>query len=397
MGSLASSTRSRNISLGEIGRRKLRALGQALDLPEALIVQALEVFSMMSEPWGTWAAGDSPVWRNDISDDGSPFEFSASFDGAAPKLRMLTEPQRNPISSTSSWAAGLSFGERLKANGLADLSLFEEIADLFTPPGGPRARFSLWHASVLEEARPVLFKAYVNPCIRGSEAAPYIVEEALRRLGLGDAWHFLEPRLAPDFAAQLRYLSVDLAPADTARVKVYLACSKSAEAVQRLITGADNTQPNDAANWLSTLTGSHGPFDARPILTCFSFCRNVERPDVTVHVPIRCYVEHDGEAASRVSRLLSAQDAQRLSRALGAVSNRALDVGRGLLTYASLRREASVVRATVYLAPEVYGITSRGESTPPSQDTTSGVHKTIPPMKRPDMDQVQESIGRQSS
>ena len=376
MGLLASGTDARSASLGHIGQKKLRSLATALDLAEELTRQALDVFAMMSEPWGNWAVGDSPAWPNDISDDGTPFEFSASFDGAAPKLRMLVESQREPISPTSTWAAGLAFGQRLEARGLAELGLFEAIQDLFAPPVGARARFSLWHAAVLEQARPALFKAYLNPCILGPSGAPCVVEQALRRLGFADAWRFLEARLAPEFAARIVYFSVDLASAQTARVKVYLACSESAAAVQRLITGASNVQPDDAPRWLDALTGRQGPFRARPILTCFSFRHGVSSPDVTVHVPVRCYVRHDAEAAARVATMLSPADGLRLSRALEAVSNRALDVGRGLLTYASLRREASTVRVTVYVAPEAYSITSRRPSTPPPDDSISGVHRT---------------------
>jgi DMATS type aromatic prenyltransferase len=396
MGSIASS--AHGISLGEIGRKKLHSLAASLGLSETLTTRALDVFAMMSGSWGFWQLGDSPAWPNDISDDGTPFEFSASFDGASPRLRMLTESQVDPISATSSWTAGLSFGQRLGAKGLADLTLFQEIQDLFAPTGASRARFLLWHAAVLEEAQPVLYKAYLNPCVLGAASAPKVVEQALRRLGFDEAWRFLERRLAPEFAARIRYFSVDLEPAGSARVKVYLACSQSAKAVQRLIDGADNVQPGDAREWLEALTGSQGPFDSRPILSCFAFRRSAPVPDVTVHVPIRCYVKHDAEAVARVSALLSPADAARLSRSLGAVANRALDVGRGLLTYASLRREAAATRVTVYIAPEAYSITSRRPSVPPPSDSISGVHQTsqrAPLASYEDMGQVLALIQRQ--
>lgn len=379
MGSFAS-TQAHSVSLGALGRRKLRALAAALDLSDELTAQALEVFSLMSGSWGDWAVGDSPAWPNDISDDGTPFEFSASFDGGAPRLRMLAESQTEPISEHSSWAAGLLFGQRLRDRRLADMSVFEQVQDLFAPrSGAAQSRFSLWHAAVIEEGQPALFKAYLNPCLFGTGSAPYLVEQALRRLGFNDAWAFLEQCLADNSSAQIRYFSVDLAAPEEARVKVYVGCAESAQAVDQLIEGARNSEPGDAQRWLRTLTASQGPFDARPILSCFSFRRDLMTPDVTVHVPIRCYVKHDAEALERVSNLLTATDAGRLSRALNAVSDRPLNVGRGLLTYASLRREAAAVRVTVYLAPEAYSITSRRPSVPaPSSDFSSGVHKTLP-------------------
>jgi DMATS type aromatic prenyltransferase len=377
MGSLASSQVS-GITLGALGARKLRSLAAALELSDPLTARALEVFALMGASWADWALGDAPVWPNDISDDGTPFEFSASFDGAAPRLRMLVESQAEPISRTSSWAAGLALGERLRSAGLADLSMFDQIKDLFVPHSGAQGRFSLWHAAVVEQGQPALFKAYVNPCLFGMGSAPYVVEQALRRLGFEEAWRFVKERLASNSNAEIRYFSVDLEAAESARVKVYLGCSQSAAAVDRLIEGARNSRPSDAQQWLSTLTASQGPFDARPILNCFSFRREYTAPDVTVHVPIRCYVKHDAEALARVSDLLSSTDADRLSRALSAVSERPLNVGRGLLTYASMRREAESTRVTVYLAPEAYSITSRRPSVPPASGFSSGVHKTSP-------------------
>jgi hypothetical protein len=396
MGSLASSQIS-GVTLGALGARKLRALADALELSAPLTAQALDVFALMSASWADWAVGDVPVWPNDISDDGTPFEFSASFDGAAPRLRMLVESQSEPISRTSSWGAGLALGERLRSAGLADLSLFDQIRELFVPHSGAQGRFSLWHAAVVQQGQPALFKAYVNPCLVGMGSAPYVVEQALRRLGFDEAWRFVKERLASNSNVEIRYFSVDLEAPESARVKVYLGCSQSAAAVDRLIEGAQNSEPNDAQQWLAQLTASQGPFDARPILSCFSFRRGHAAPDVTVHVPIRCYVKHDTEALSRVSELLTEKDSDRLSRALSAVSERPLNVGRGLLTYASMRREAGATRVTVYLAPEAYSITSRRPSGPPASDCGSGVHKTLPRtvIRSSQMADVQALIVRQ--
>ena len=361
-------------TLGELGKKKVSALAAALGLSDEHCSHALRVFELMSSSWSDWAVGDAPAWPNDISDDGTPFEFSASFDGGVPRLRMLVESQTAPISRTSSWAAGLQLGQRLHALGLVDLSMFERVQGLFAPQAAQPARFSLWHAAVVQLDGPALFKAYLNPCLFGAQSAPYVVEQALRRLGFEDAWDFLEERLAASPGVEVRYFSVDLEAPDHARVKVYLGCSQSAKVVERLIAPAGNSEPHDAEHWLETLTASQGPFSARPILSCFSFRRGSASPDVTVHVPIRCHVKHDEEALSRVARVLTPPDAARLARALSAVSGRPLNVGRGLLTYASLRREAGVVRATVYLAPEAYAISSRRPTMPPP-GLTSGVHK----------------------
>ena len=350
MGSLASS-QAHSVSLGALGRRKLRALAAALDLSDELTAQALEVFSLMSGSWGDWAVGDSPAWPNDISDDGTPFEFSASFDGGAPRLRMLAESQTEPISEHSSWAAGLLFGQRLRDRRLADMSVFEQVQDLFAPrSGAAQGRFSLWHAAVIEEGQPALFKAYVNPCVSGPGSASYLVEQALHRLGFNDAWAFLEQCLADNSSAQIRYFSVDLAAPEEARVKVYVACAESAQAVDQLIEGARNSELGDAQRWLRTLTASQGPFDARPILSCFSFRRDLMTPDVTVHVPIRCYVKRRRGGVGSAFRTCSPRRTRGAPvagtecglRSAAQCWSRAFDVCASLKS-----REAAAVRVTV--------------------------------------------------
>ena len=79
------------------------------------------------------------------------------------------------------------------------------------------------------------------------------------------------------------------------------------------------------------------------------------------------------DAAQGIESLLTPTDADRLSRALIAVSERPLNVGRGLLTYASMRREGGATRVTVYLAPEAYSITSRRPSVPPVSGLNAGL------------------------
>lgn len=359
------------VSLRDLALDKLGPLCNALGLSSQKTKQAIDLFDLMSAPWNQWAAGETPPWRNDISDDGTPFEFSVAFDGARPALRMLVESQDGDPTPTSSWHAGLALAERLAHAGFADLSLLKEVQDLFAPGPQP-ARFSLWHASVLRESGSPLLKAYLNPQVLGAASAPLLVERALDRLDLGAAWDFLAPRVQdPRSGNELRYFAVDLDRPQEARVKIYVGRSDSASAIEELASGSNNLRAGDVRSWLGKLTGREGPYDARPVLCCFSFTRGALRPEVTLHVPVRSYVRHDGDAARRISDLLSADDSRTLERSLAAMARRPLSVARGLLTYASLRREANGLRTTVYLAPEVYSIASRRPSILPPASVAS--------------------------
>ncbi|HYO74676.1 MAG TPA: tryptophan dimethylallyltransferase family protein, partial [Archangium sp.] len=47
-------------------------------------------------------AGNAPRWPSDITDDGTPFEFSLAIDGEEPELRFLIEawtPERPTVAS----------------------------------------------------------------------------------------------------------------------------------------------------------------------------------------------------------------------------------------------------------------------------------------------------------
>lgn len=350
-------------SLREIGVSKLRALGRALELSEALVRSAVSVFDVMSTPWSALHAGDRPPWPNDITDDGSPFEFSVALDGRGCELRMLMESQSLPISATSSWDAGLSLQGRLRDAGLVSLERFQQVQDLFCPAPQSEARFSLWHAAVLTETGSPLFKCYLNPAIQGKVAAPHVVHEALSRLGLERASDVLSECLNRLAMPDVRYFALDLDQAESARVKVYVGSSESADEVEELLRGVANFAPGQATEWLSALTGRAGPFRARPILCCLAFTAARAQPTATLHVPIRCYVDNDEQAAERITSLLPPQAAKRLRRTLAAVADRPLAVGRGLLTYASLRPAPDRLRVTVYLAPEVYAIAAPRRAT----------------------------------
>jgi hypothetical protein len=343
--------------LADFGLHKLLSLSHGLRLSPGETLQAASVFEEISAAWGQRPVGSAPAWPSDITDDGTPFEFSVAFGSGSPRLRMLAEAQQAPFDVRSNWQAGLQLNTALQSMPHVDLTRFDRIADLFAPGEGRAARFALWHAAEFGDSQ-VILKAYVNPQIRGPGAAAGLIREALQRLECGHACDFVTELLGDHHANnEAVYFSLDLNAAAGARVKIYIAHGQAtAAAIEAQLSTCADYVPGDALAWIPALTGSKGPFTKRPILSCFAFAAQSKKSAITLHIPTRCYVANDADAAARVSGLLSPVDRQELRELLTGFSGRPLDVGRSLITYVSLRREGADLRITMYLAPEAYAI-----------------------------------------
>jgi hypothetical protein len=208
---------------------------------------------------------------------------------------------------------------------------------------------SLWHGVVLAEPKG-LFKAYVNPEIRGPEQAASRAGTAFRRLGLEDAWSFVEQRLSPEI--RLPFFSVDLVRRPDARVKLYLSAGNQ-QLVERLVRGT-TLDPTATIRWMDELTKGLPSDSERPPLVCLSFRPGGAVPDATVHVPIRCYVNNDQEALARTLPRLPPANRAQLEQAMAALAQRPLSQSRGILTYVSMRALDGNLRLTTYLAPGAY-------------------------------------------
>ncbi|CAM5296171.1 Prenyltransferase OS=Streptomyces antimycoticus OX=68175 GN=SSPO_059080 PE=4 SV=1 [Streptomyces antimycoticus] len=107
----------------------------------------------------------------------------------------------------------------------------------------------------------------------------------------------------------------------------------------------------------------------RPALTCHSFTETATGlpSGYTLHVPVRDYVRHDGEARERAVAVLHSHDmdSAALDRALAAVSPRPLGDGVGLIAYVALVHERGrPPRVTVYVSSEAYRTRPPRETVP---------------------------------
>jgi cytokinin dehydrogenase len=340
----------------ELAFLKLRTLCASLGR-SADFERLASVFRHMAEPWPDWRLDSGVPWTSDITDSGVPFELSVGFHGDEVELRFLLEAQSSTVTRTSTWQAGLEVNQRLAREYGADLSQFDAIAPLFAPIGDLPARFLLWHAAVLGANGKPRFKVYVNPAMLGAGAATRLLSQVFATLGKDDAFKALEALEASP--GVFEYFSLDLAPSDRARIKVYRSHPRAnargiAEALASL-----GTDSSEVECWLEELTGTSAALRARPVLTCHAFRPDRSEQEVTLHVPVRAYAESDAEALSRALRVVEGAQRKHLAKVVPALANGPLDESLGLLTYMSLRRGADgTLHTTAYLAPD-YGPSER--------------------------------------
>ncbi|HEY2764601.1 MAG TPA: tryptophan dimethylallyltransferase family protein [Pseudonocardiaceae bacterium] len=306
---------------------------------------------------GSRSVAEPAPWPSFVADDHTPVEFSLSFlRSERPELRFLVErlaPDVNAGRATR-W-----FTEQLAHRyGLA-LDRFDAVAGLFLP-AQPRGRFSLWHAVVLRADGRHHFKVYFDPTARGEDRAPALVAAALERLGLGAAGRTV---VAPAFGPGPRpdrfmFFSLDLHAGPLSRTKVYVAHHGAGPAdVERTTRAVPAAVPGAAAEFCRLVGGGQGRFDARPLLSCYSFLGDDgDSPSgYTLYLPIRDYAPDDKVARDRVATLLerNGADPMVLDRALNSVAHRPLAAGVGLISYVSLRMGLRPA-VTVYLSSEAY-------------------------------------------
>lgn len=346
----------------EFGARRLAGLCDALGFEARRAAESNELFALMLSPWGTRPMGQAPRFASDIGDDHTPFEFSVAFGGGEPELRILFEPQGAGPTVADQQRAGLELARQLGGDFGVHLDRFRVIEDLFCPED-PQGSFSVWFAVCLWPTRAPSFKIYLNPQAQGRALAPALVEEAMTRLGFAEAWAPLS-RIAgargPDYD-ELKYFSLDLSASEEARWKLYFRHHHiDAAALDRAFSLAHSHRDGDVREFCAALTGSPGPFAAKPVGSCFAYngADKLRPRHATLHLPISHYVESDAVARERVAAYFAAHHlpARRYTDTLAGFAVRDPAGGVGMHSYASLRREAGAPRVTIYLSPEGYQV-----------------------------------------
>ncbi|GAV45095.1 tryptophan dimethylallyltransferase family protein [Streptomyces acidiscabies] len=306
-----------------------------------------------------------PPTRTFLSDDHTPVEFSlAHLPGEPPALRVLVEPGCLEPDLAGNGRTGLAVVHELARAWNFSTVQLDALTDLFLPddPHGPLA---LWIALELRPGGVPAVKVYLNPSASGPARAAATVREALQRLGHPEAFDSL-----PD-ADGYPFLALDLGDWDTPRAKVYLRhddlTAARAGTLSRTVPGPSAGEVEEfltLAGGFDEASGDarlHVPLAGRPGLTCHAFTENrTGRPSgFTLHVPVRDYVRHDGDALGRAARALRrhGMDPAGLRRAMGALTSRRPEDGAGLIAYLALvHQQGRPTRITTYLSAEAYEV-----------------------------------------
>src|SRR5215207_7687359 len=112
---------------------RLGGLCRAVGFEDHAVQRAVSALRRLMHPWGDVPIGCDSGWVSDIADDHSPIEFSLSFDGGVPEVRMMIEAQGAHPTLESQAAAALALTHKLAQEPEVDLDRFDRVADLFLP------------------------------------------------------------------------------------------------------------------------------------------------------------------------------------------------------------------------------------------------------------------------
>ncbi|MFF8606926.1 tryptophan dimethylallyltransferase family protein [Streptomyces sp. NPDC015346] len=307
-----------------------------------------------------------PPERSFLSDDHTPVEFSLAFvpDGD-PTLRVLLEPGYGAGGLAENGRTGLRVVRAMARDWGFSTKRLDELEDLFFPPN-PQGPLALWCALELLPGGVPRVKVYLNPAASGQERSADTVREALRRLGHRRAFAAL-----PEGDRHL-FFALDLGDWQEPRVKVYLAhhdlSAAGAAGLSRLDGGPGRAE---IQRFFRTAAGQDVdadgfghpdvPLDRRPGLSCHAFTesRTGLPSGFTLHIPVRDYARHDGEALDRAVAVLRrhGMDPAPLVRALAAVTSRRLQDGVGLIAYLGLAyQQGRPPRMNAYISSEAYEV-----------------------------------------
>ncbi|MFH8974877.1 tryptophan dimethylallyltransferase family protein [Streptomyces sp. NPDC017890] len=346
-------------TLGALTSGQLRRLGAVAGLSAADVETYARVLTDSLGPVAERPLNLPPPTRTFLSDDHTPVEFSLSFrPDAAPALRLLLEPGCGADSLVRNGRVGLEAIRAMARRWHFTTGPLDALQDLFLPPA-PHGPLALWCALELRPGGVPKVKVYLNPAANGAERSAATVREALHRLGHHRAFASL-PR-----GSGYPFLALDLGDWEEPRVKVYVRhdnlTAGQAGRLSRMDPGPSPAGIEGFFRAAADLGPDISGLSRRPGLSCHSFTdTTTARPSgFTLHIPVRDYARHDGEALARAASVLRhhGMDASALVRSLAAVTDRRPEDGVGLIAYLALaHQQGRPPRVTAYLSSEAYAV-----------------------------------------
>jgi hypothetical protein len=262
---------------------------------------ALELFQVLSASWGGRRLGETPRWSG-LTDDCTPVQPSliVSPDGAEAEL--LVEPQDEPATARSYWAAGERAIDELERRGLTDASAFRSVKDLFRPvPQDNVVYFSLWLAARVRP-RGSGIAVYLNPAAAGKDPIA-VCRTASARLGARRAWTEVEKALAP--GDRVLALGFDLGPARTRQLHLFVRPpGGSVEPLERLCQVGGSATRGEIAEFWERALGPAAQHIGRPALVSLHLDGDGGHRRATARLPLCPHASDNAENRRRFGRLL---------------------------------------------------------------------------------------------
>jgi DMATS type aromatic prenyltransferase len=338
-------------SYGEFMLNIWRLACQGLDVAPRRSAPVTALLARLWAPWAGRELGATPCYRSYISASGLPFELAVNVGPDATELRVLWESLGDPATVPTPRTcqdAGAATTRQLAGLPSVVLDRYLRIEDLFLAqrpvPGAP----TVWPAMRWRPGEHPTFRVYLNADVPGAAEPVHLVADAMRRLGLDQAWRAMYCGW-PDLRRRgitIRGIGLDLDDTATARVKVYFVQPVATPAdVDRVAAFATRHTSDRVGPIYRHLLGHEA---GAPVATCLSFRGGHEAAvSANVYLTLPADVTTDDRAAGRVATLMCSTGVDPLSY-VDIV--RAVTGGPGRRhEYVSCRTDPDQVDITAYL------------------------------------------------
>ncbi len=258
---------------------KWLAIGTALGFSAARSSASSAELGALLGDWSDRLIGTRREYPSFVSADGFPMEFSVSWRGGAPEVRVLFESLGAVPTARAAQEAGRALTRSLAGRPGVALARYLAVEELFVVAEPQLFRPTVWHSLAYRPGELPRYKVYLNPQAHGRSAVPEVMAEAMARLGLSSAWHGVASAYAElaDEGHQLEFVALDLADEPDARVKVYFRHTGRVD-LDRVASFARTHDPALAGPAYRDVYGSPALPDNEP-MTCLAFRAGAAGPE----------------------------------------------------------------------------------------------------------------------
>ncbi|WNV88832.1 tryptophan dimethylallyltransferase family protein [Umezawaea sp. Da 62-37] len=337
------------------------ALCSGLGYPPEIAAQAVGELEFATAGWGANLIGPQRRYPSYVSRDGFPVEFSVSWRGGEPEVRVLFESLGPALTPASCQAAGQALTRSLAGRPGVSIDGYSSIEDLFVVDAPAPYRPTVWHSIAWRPGTAPRYKVYLNPQAQGVDRAAEVVGEAMARLGMAHAWApvALQSRSLADDGHELEFFALDLAPDREARAKVYFR-HPAMELVElnRVASFAAAHDPDRATTAFRAVYGEDTTRVENSPMTCLSFRAGGHgAAEANVYLRLPRNSPSDAESSRRITDVMRGEGVapEPYLAMLDALAPRSLDGSVGLQELLAFRT-AGRPRADlcVYLRCSVY-------------------------------------------